>query len=68
MFCPTCGSPVAYRGERWPDEIHFFVGLFDDAAALAPKAHVYTCDELPWLADYGTLRRFERTPSEDKSK
>ena len=48
-FCADCGSPIAYQGERWPTEIHFFVGLFERAADLVPQAQVYEAEKLPWL-------------------
>ena len=48
-FCGDCGSPIAYEGERWPSEIHFFVGLFERAEDLVPQAQVYEAEKLPWL-------------------
>jgi hypothetical protein len=48
-FCGDCGSPIAYEGERWPSEIHFFVGLFDRAEDLVPQGHVYEAERLAWL-------------------
>ncbi len=48
-FCGDCGSPIAYEGERWPSEIHFFVGLFERAKDLVPQGHVYESEKLPWL-------------------
>ena len=48
-FCGDCGSPIAYEGERWPGEIHFFVGLFERAEDLVPQTHVFESEKLPWL-------------------
>ena len=48
-FCGECGSPIAYEGERWPSEIHFFVGLFERAEDLVPQAQVFEAERLPWL-------------------
>jgi hypothetical protein len=48
-FCANCGSPIAYQGERWPSEIHFFVGLFERAEELVPQNQVYEAEKLPWL-------------------
>jgi hypothetical protein len=48
-FCGECGSPIAYEGERWPSEIHFFVGLFERAEDLVPQGHAYEAERLPWL-------------------
>jgi hypothetical protein len=48
-FCGDCGSPIAYEGERWPSEIHFFVGLFERADDLVPQVQVYEAEKMPWL-------------------
>jgi len=48
-FCGECGSPIAYEGERWPSEVHFFVGLFERAGDLVPQGQVYESERLPWL-------------------
>jgi len=48
-FCGACGTPIAYQGERWPSEIHFFVGLFERADDLVPQGHAYAAEKLPWL-------------------
>jgi hypothetical protein len=49
QFCDTCGSPISYEGERWPTEIHFFVGVFDRPEDFAPKGHAFIEEKLPWL-------------------
>jgi hypothetical protein len=48
-FCGDCGTPISYEGERWPSEIHFFVGLFERAEDLVPRGHAYAAEKLPWL-------------------
>jgi hypothetical protein len=60
-FCPRCGSPLAFVGERWPDEIHLFLANFDDPNDLAPKAHVNTAEQLGWIHLADGLPRFERS-------
>jgi hypothetical protein len=57
-FCGACGTPLSYEGERWPDEIHLFVVSFDDAAQLAPQAHVNTAEQMPWLSIHDDLPRY----------
>ena len=68
LFCGTCGSPIAYRGERWPGEIHFFVGLFEDAATLAPRAEVYFREALPWVDECASLPRFPGVPRDGRQE
>ena len=48
-FCATCGSTLAYEGDRWPTETHLHVGGFDDPSDLAPKGEVFAEERLPWF-------------------
>jgi hypothetical protein len=52
-YCADCGTGLTYEAERFPGEVHVTAGSFDDAPRLAPKAHVWTSEQLPWcdLAD-----------------
>ncbi len=47
-FCGQCGSPLAYRGDRWPTEIHLHTGAFDDPEPFAPKGHAFAAERLSW--------------------
>ena len=49
MFCPTCGAPVAYRNDKLPDEIHFYLAALDNPEAFAPERHVFLQDKLAWV-------------------
>ena len=48
-FCGTCGSPVAYRNAKLPDEIHFYLAALDDPEAFAPERHVFLQDKPGWV-------------------
>jgi hypothetical protein len=48
-FCATCGSSVAYRSDRYPDEIHFHAALLDDPGAIAPDRIYHADERLPWM-------------------
>jgi hypothetical protein len=48
-FCPHCGSPMSFAGERWPGEIHLFAASFQEPEKLAPDKHVYVDEQLPWV-------------------
>lgn len=48
-FCGTCGAPVAYQAERFPDEIHFYAALLDDPALYLPTLHVHSDEQVPWV-------------------
>lgn len=54
-FCPTCGAPVAYQADRFPDEIHFYASLLDEPADFAPQAHVHFSERLPWVGVHDDL-------------
>jgi hypothetical protein len=48
-FCATCGAPMAFQGDKWPDEIHFYAALLDDPLDFVPQDHVHYDERLLWL-------------------
>lgn len=48
-FCPHCGTPLSYQAEKYPDEIHLHVGVFDRPDDLVPQAHWHTAEKISWL-------------------
>jgi hypothetical protein len=60
-FCSRCGVPVAFTGERWPDEVHIFYGTLDDPARWVPTGHAYVGEQVPWFDVHDDLPRFETT-------
>ena len=48
-FCATCGTPLTYEGDRWPDEVHILASTLDDPSRITPQAHVYVAQKLPWV-------------------
>ena len=48
LFCPKCGTALAYRGENWPGETHLVLGAFDEPEAFTPTADVFTEEALKW--------------------
>jgi hypothetical protein len=63
-FCPRCGSPVSFEGDRWPDEIHLFVASFEEPARFAPRVHVHVEEKLPWVHLADGLPCFAKTSRE----
>ena len=49
VFCPHCGTPLAFHGLRWPDEMHFHAGTLDDPKAFQPTAHFFSVERMPWI-------------------
>lgn len=48
FFCGTCGTPMAYRSTRYPDEIHFYAASLVDPTAFEPERHYHWNERLDW--------------------
>lgn len=48
-FCGTCGAQMAYRANRFPDEIHFYAATLAEPDQYKPQRHVHTDEQLPWI-------------------
>lgn len=48
-FCSTCGSPLFFRAERFPGEIHVARSAIEGDIDLAPSAHVYGDTRPDWF-------------------
>ena len=59
LFCGTCGTPIAYQADRWPNEIHLYISVLDDPESFPPTAHVYTAEKISWLHLDDGLKQFE---------
>ena len=62
-FCPTCGSPISFESERWPNETHLYAALLDHPEQVAPQFHVYVAEKLPWITLNDGLPQYERSGS-----
>jgi hypothetical protein len=47
-FCGNCGSPMFFKSERWPGELHITCASFHDAVDREPQAHVFFETHVPW--------------------
>lgn len=56
-FCPRCGSPMLFRSQRWPGEMHVARALFSDPLDREPMAHVFYDTHVPWLTVADDLPR-----------
>ena len=61
-FCPTYGSPMFFKSDRWPGELHIARALFVEPIDQEPQVHgdfdthvswVMLGDKLPWKVDPG---------------
>ncbi|MEM6467439.1 MAG: GFA family protein [Pseudomonadota bacterium] len=60
FFCNQCGTPMAYRAERYPGEIHFYTAHLTKGEA-PPSMHVHHAEATPWMTIDDTLKRHART-------
>ncbi|HEY7763747.1 MAG TPA: GFA family protein [Aestuariivirgaceae bacterium] len=60
-FCGRCGTPISYRSQRYPGEIHVYVGALDEPRRYAPAGHVHYGERLPWFDTKDTLVRHDET-------
>ncbi len=58
-FCGSCGSPVAFESEEFPEEIHLYVAALTDPEEFVPRGHVHTGEQLSWFEVDDNLPRFE---------
>ena len=57
-FCPTCGSPLAFVGNKWPGEIHLYAGSLENPDAIQPRGHVNVAEQLVWADVHDELPRY----------
>jgi len=57
-FCASCGTTLTYVHHARPDEIDVALATLDDPAVLAPEAHIWLSEKLPWLVPGDALPRY----------
>ncbi|KMW60807.1 Gfa-like protein [Candidatus Rhodobacter oscarellae] len=57
-FCPTCGSPMGYRSDKLPKEMHGLAATLDEPELFAPGAHFFHSKALSWLHVRDQLPRY----------
>jgi hypothetical protein len=63
LFCATCGTPMAYESDRWPDETHFYAASLEDSSDFAPQFHTHWAERVPWIDVADNLPRHEHGSS-----
>lgn len=48
-FCGKCGSPMFFRAQRFPNEVHFYAALLDHPESVEPSTHFHADEMLPWI-------------------
>jgi len=47
-FCPTCGSPLTSRTDRFPERLYFHAATLDDPSVFQPQFVVFAEAAQPW--------------------
>jgi len=55
FFCETCGSPMAFRAEHYPGEIHLYAASLENPEDFKPDFHVHSSEQLSWLSLHDEL-------------
>jgi hypothetical protein len=64
LFCPTCGTQLAFRDIAEPDHLDLTVASLDDSEAVRPSRHIWTASRIGWFDTADDLRRYpERGPA-----
>ena len=58
-FCPTCGTRLYFRSDKWPDEIHMHAATLEDPAVYEPTAQVVMRSKVPWLKELENIPHFQ---------
>lgn len=48
-FCARCGTPMAFRSDAFPGEMHFYAASLNDPTRYRPTVHVHWDEHLPWV-------------------
>jgi hypothetical protein len=47
--CGRCGSPMFFRSQRWPGELHIALAHFDTPVDRPPQAHAFYDAHVSWF-------------------
>ena len=56
-FCATCGSYLAFRSAKFPDEMSVNTASFDDPNAFPPRKHIFVESRISWFRTADDLPR-----------
>jgi hypothetical protein len=70
-FCPSCGTRLYFRSEKWPSEIHVHAATMSDPSDYKPSAQVLVRSKAKWLDQLQSIpahEGFQQEPSADHTK
>lgn len=48
-FCPSCGSPLTFQTDKYPEEIDVTLGTLDEPERFPATANCFTGNRLSWV-------------------
>ncbi|MEM9008083.1 MAG: GFA family protein [Cyanobacteria bacterium P01_F01_bin.86] len=48
-FCAACGTPLTYEADRFPNEVHIYLGTLNRPEEFSPQFHVYCAERIAWF-------------------
>jgi hypothetical protein len=58
LFCPRCGTQLAFREIAEPDHVDVTLASLDDPEALRPSHHIRTASRIGWFDTADDLPRY----------
>ncbi len=65
-FCSACGSPIAVKGDAFPDLMGVSGASLDDPSGLEPTANTWMSGAQPWDYLNPDIPRYEHQPTEEE--
>ena len=65
-FCPSCGTRLYFRSDKWPNEIHVHAATMADPSQYRPDAQTFVGSKAEWLDRLNSIPAhdgFQRPPS-----
>ncbi len=62
-FCGTCGTPLFYENQDYPDDIYIHLGSFDQPEELPPDRHVWVSERISWYEIKDNLSQYDQFSS-----
>ena len=59
-FCKTCGSPLFYENQNFPENIYIHIGSFDHPENLPPDRHSWVSERICWYKIDDDLTQYDQ--------
>lgn len=59
-FCGSCGAPLTFESEVFPEETHIYAITLDDLSHYKPTAHIFWSERVPWVQVADDMPKHEK--------